>query len=204
MQDNINGVYRSVVTSISDPTNKRRIRVKSPQIAGDTELNWAEPINPGAPIPSPGSIVWIMFNGGYLNKPVYLQDSNDDDLVWTTISPITGYTHNGNGEGTVKYTSYVFRGTRYVEWQGGLNVASTGSENSFTVPNGGTFFSLTDSTLFPSSTRTVLCAKNQYSSTNFNNNSIKIDFKIGGDCSLISSAAFSTTWVSLNGIRYVL
>lgn len=200
MQTNLHDVYRAIVVGVRDPANKRRIRVKSPQVSGNAELDWAEPVNPGSPIPSVNSVVWIMFNGGYINKPVYLPV--EPDLSWTQISPVSGYTHNGNGEGNVSFTSYTFRGTQYVEWQGGLNVTSTGSEGSFAIPNSGDFYTVTDPSAIPSSRRTLTLSKNTYSSANFINNTVKVDFNTDGTCQLIANPSFSTTWVSLNGVRY--
>ncbi|SRR5260221_3261771 len=202
MQTNLYGTYRAVVTTNRDPTRKNRIRVKAPQVSGNAELDWAEPINPGSPIPSTNAVVWVMFNGGYINKPVYLP--MEPDLEWTQITPVTGYTHDGNGEGNVSYTTYTFRGTTYVEWQGGLDVASTGSEGSYANPNAGLFYTLTDTALMPSSRRTVLVGKNTYVSANYLNNSGKIDFNTDGTCNIVGNSNFAYTWISLNGIRYPL
>lgn len=196
------GVYRGVVISTKDPTNKKRVRVKVPQVSGNAELQWAEPANPASPIPSVNTIVWVMFNGGYINKPIFFP--TEEELVWTKPTLNTGYTHDGNNEGDAMYTTYMFRGTRYVEWQGGLDVDSTGSEGSFAVPNSGTFFTFTDTNLIPSDRRTVICAKNLYSTANFVNNSVKIDFNTNGTCTLIAGVNFQTNWVSLNGVRYVV
>lgn len=202
MQTELYGVYRAIVTGVKDPTNSGRIRVKAPQVSGNAELQWAEPVNSGSPIPAVNSIVWVMFNGGYINKPVYFP--YEEDLVWNTITPITGYTHDGNNEGTVQYTSYIFRGTRYVEWRGGLTVASTGTEGSFATPNGGTFFTMTDDDLIPADRRTVVCAKNLYSTANFVNNTVKVDFNTSGNCTLVAGVNFETDWVSFNGVRYII
>lgn len=204
MQDKLYGVYRAVVVSTQDPSNKRRVRLKAPQVSGNAELQWAEPTNSDSPIPAVNSIVWVMFNGGYINKPLYIPNTNEDDLVWHTITPISGYAHNGNSEGTVMYTTYMFRGTRYVEWQGGLDVDGSGTEGSFTIPNGGTFFTMTDPDLIPSSRRTITCAKNAYQTANYFSNTAKIDFNTSGNCTIIAGTAFSTSWISLNGLRYVV
>lgn len=202
MQTNLHGTYRAVVTSTRDPDNKNRIRVKVPQVSGNAELDWAEAISPSSPLPTTGSIVWVMFNGGYINKPLWLP--KEEDLVWNQITPVSGYTHNGNSEGNVEYTTYTFRGTKYMEWQGGLTVTSTGTEGSFAIPNSGTFYTFTDTSLTPASRRTITLGKNTYSSANYINNTIKVDFNTDGTCTLISSVNFQTNWVSLNGVRYVL
>ncbi len=196
------GVYRAIVVNTKDPTGKHRVRVKVPQVSGNAETEWAEPANFASPIPPVNTVVWVMFNGGYINKPIYFP--TEEELVWTKPTLITGYTHDGNNEGDVMYTSYMFRGTRYVEWQGGLNVDSSGSEGSFSTPNSGTFFTLTDSNLIPSDRRTVSCAKNLYSTANFVNNTVKIDFNTSGNCTLVAGVNFETLWVSLNGVRYVV
>lgn len=196
------GVYRGVVISTKDPANKKRVRVKVPQVSGNAELQWAEPANPASPIPSVNTVVWVMFNGGYINKPIFFP--TEEELVWTKPTLITGYTHDGNNEGDAMYTTYMFRGTRYVEWQGGFDVDSTGSEGSFAVPNSGTFFTFTNPDLIPSDRRTVVCAKNLYSTANFVNNSVKIDFNTSGNCTLVAGVNFQTNWVSLNGVRYVV
>lgn len=202
MQTDLHGTYRAVVTSNRDPANKRRVRLKAPQVSGNAELDWAEPINPGSPIPSTNSVVWVVFNGGYINKPVYFP--TEPDLEWITPTLVSGYTHDGNNEGIAQYTTYMFRGTKYMEWQGGLTVTSTGTEGSFGIPNSGTFFTLTDTTLQPSDRRTVVCAKNLYSSANFVNNTAKIDFNTNGTCSIQAGVDFQTLWISLNGIRYII
>jgi len=202
MQTDLFGIYRAVVVSTKDPSNKNRIRVKAPQVSGNAELQWAEPVNTASPVPSVNTVVWVMFNGGYINKPLWFP--SEDNLVWTPISPITGYTQNGNLEGVTMYTSYTWRGTRYMEWQGGLNVSFTGTEGSFTVPNGGTFYQITDPSLIPSSRRTLTASKNNYSSANYVNNTIKVDFNTDGTCTLVGSSTFQTNWVSFNGFRYPL
>lgn len=202
MQDNLYGVYRGIVVSTKDPTNKKRIRVKVPQVSGNAELEWAESANAGSPIPSVNSIVWVMFNGGYINKPLYIP--TEEDLVWTKVTLNTGYTHDGNAEGDVMWTSYTWRGTKYIEWQGGMTVASTGSEGSFAVPNSGVFFTFADTKLRPSSRRTVAVGKNLYSTANYVNNTAKIDFNTTGNCTVVNATNIEHDWISLNGVRYPL
>lgn len=74
MQANYLGVYRALVTSVADPTNSGKIRTQCPQISGNAELRWAEPVNPEEPAPSPGTIVWVAFSGGDLTKPMYFNN----------------------------------------------------------------------------------------------------------------------------------
>jgi hypothetical protein len=75
MQAELYGIYHAVVVSTKDPSDRGRVRVKAPQVSGNAELQWAEPVNPALPVPAVNSTVWIMFNGGYVNKPVYFSNS---------------------------------------------------------------------------------------------------------------------------------
>jgi hypothetical protein len=89
MQASFLGTYRAIVTAISDPLGTRRVRVQCPQISGLAELNWAEPARVYDPIPNIGDIVWIYFNGGETNKPIYAISSNP--YFWHTPSLSSGW-----------------------------------------------------------------------------------------------------------------
>jgi hypothetical protein len=91
MQCNYLGIYRATVVGTGDPSGKGRIRVQVPQLSGAAESRWAEPVNPGLPVPSAKSIVWISFNGGDLNKPVYFSNTAKLDTGWVTLSYPSGY-----------------------------------------------------------------------------------------------------------------
>lgn len=99
MLDNANGTYRGRVTAVNDPTNSKKIKFQCPQIAGNAELQWAEPTNYLDPIPLPGDLVWIYFNGGDTTKPVYSITRNP--YVWTNPTYLSGWTGNNifNGLG---------------------------------------------------------------------------------------------------------
>lgn len=99
MLGNATGTYRGRVTAVNDPTNSNRIKFQCPQIAGDAELQWAEPANYLDPIPKPGDLVWIYFNGGDTTKPVYSITSNP--YSWILPTYLTGWTGNNifNGLG---------------------------------------------------------------------------------------------------------
>jgi len=194
-------VYRAVVVGVKDPDNKGRIRVKAPQVAGNAELQWAESVNSALPVPALNSIVWVMFNGGYINKPVYIPNTKDEEVVWRSVSLASGYTHNGNSQGNVQWTTYVIGGQRWVEWRGGMNVNQSGSAGSWVMPSGGTFETITDDIAIPPVKRVVDTAQNYFGGTT---PSIKIDFNPDGECNLIGSAAVETLWVSLNNVRYTV
>lgn len=67
------GVYRAVAVAPADSTDLKRIRVIVPMLA--TQPMWAFPMlaSPSAPLPevSAGDGVWVMFEGGDLNYPVW-------------------------------------------------------------------------------------------------------------------------------------
>jgi hypothetical protein len=70
------GVYRGIVVDNSDPENLVRLRVQVPQILGQATTNWAWGILPAITddinIPEPGTGVWVMFEGGDPNFPLWL------------------------------------------------------------------------------------------------------------------------------------
>lgn len=70
------GPYRGVVTNTQDPAGQNRIKAIVPQLFGNTttETDWALPCQlPGLQsVPPPGQGVWIMFEGGDLNYPVFM------------------------------------------------------------------------------------------------------------------------------------
>ena len=92
---NLGGVYRGICKSNRDPEQRLRIKVAVPQLMGGTELgDWAEACLPpgwsaglvkdhGTPdgvlkhalqrkVPVPGQTVWVMFEGGDIDHPVWM------------------------------------------------------------------------------------------------------------------------------------
>jgi hypothetical protein len=74
------GKYRGIVTDISDPRGICRIRAKVPTVYGDMESPWANPSLPFADkdiaikhIPPLGSFVWIEFENGDSNLPIWTE-----------------------------------------------------------------------------------------------------------------------------------
>ncbi len=71
------GKYRGKVDSAVDPLRKGRLLVKVPAILGQTGV-WAMPCVPYAgdqvgfySLPEPGAGVWVEFEGGNLNFPIW-------------------------------------------------------------------------------------------------------------------------------------
>lgn len=72
------GKYRAKVQNVKDPENRGRIRVLCPKVLGEAVSNWCEPCVPVAynfggdfAIPKVGETVWVEFEAGDVNKPIY-------------------------------------------------------------------------------------------------------------------------------------
>lgn len=72
------GKYRGIVSDIMDPLMLGRIKAKVPDVMGDQESGWALPCAPfGGPktgffaLPSKGSMVWIEFEQGNPEYPIW-------------------------------------------------------------------------------------------------------------------------------------
>ena len=72
------GKYRAVVVEISDPLKSGRIRVACPELFGNNLSSWCLPCIPVASddsgdfcLPSIGESVWIEFEKGNINSPIY-------------------------------------------------------------------------------------------------------------------------------------
>lgn len=70
------GPYRGVCTNVTDPEGLGRIKAVVPQLFGDasTETDWALPCQPSGytAFPQPGQGVWISFEGGDMNYPLFM------------------------------------------------------------------------------------------------------------------------------------
>lgn len=71
------GKYRGTVEAVVDPEGLGRIRARVPAV-GDVELSWALPCVPGAGpgsghlvLPPLGASVWIEFEGGDIDYPIW-------------------------------------------------------------------------------------------------------------------------------------
>jgi uncharacterized protein involved in type VI secretion and phage assembly len=72
------GKYRGTVTDVSDPENRCRIRATVPSVLGEQACGWALPSAPFAGdglgmvlLPEVGSGVWIEFEAGNLDNPIW-------------------------------------------------------------------------------------------------------------------------------------
>jgi hypothetical protein len=64
----------AVVTNVTDPQNKLRIRFLCPLVLGLLESEWAAPATPGA-LPAVGDAILASFTDGDLNRPVWFGSS---------------------------------------------------------------------------------------------------------------------------------
>jgi len=72
------GKYRGIVTDVDDPQDMCRIRATVPAVLGDQACGWAMPAMPFAGnghgmvlLPAVGSGVWIEFEAGRLDNPIW-------------------------------------------------------------------------------------------------------------------------------------
>lgn len=72
------GKYRAKVVDVQDPHYRGRIRVMCPKVLGEAKSSWCEPCVPVAydnggdfAIPKVGEFVWVEFEEGNPNKPIY-------------------------------------------------------------------------------------------------------------------------------------
>jgi hypothetical protein len=74
------GKYRGIVTDNKDPEHRGRLKCKCPQVFGEEVLDWAIPCVPYGgdsgtgffSIPKKGSSVWLEFEQGDANRPVWV------------------------------------------------------------------------------------------------------------------------------------
>lgn len=78
MRDKLYGKYRAIVVDIRDPEKRGRIRVMCPKVLGNFKSAWCEPCVPVAfdyggdfALPKVNEFVWVEFEEGDINKPVY-------------------------------------------------------------------------------------------------------------------------------------
>lgn len=78
MRNQYYGKFRAKVVDIKDPEMRGRIRVMCPRVLGEYKSAWCEPCIPVAydfggdfALPKIGEFVWVEFEEGDANKPVY-------------------------------------------------------------------------------------------------------------------------------------
>lgn len=73
------GIYRGICVDSIDPISKGRVRLQVPQILGTAVTDWAWPIVSGSgtlTAPAINSGIWVMFEGGDPNFPLWVGTFN--------------------------------------------------------------------------------------------------------------------------------
>ena len=125
---------------------------------------------------------------------------------WATISLASGFSHNGNANGTLQYRVVSLFGEPTVMLRGGIGVTYSGSPSS--IPNGGVITaSALPTSARPTDLRTVTGA---CSTTNSDVLSVKIDAQPGGHIEIVGTTTSTANpkiqppWISFNGCYYSL
>jgi hypothetical protein len=87
------GIYDAIVVNSNDPLNQGRVRLGIPQVLGNTQSNWATPMQPGI-TPAVGQLVYALFLGGNPNLPQYFLGITS--TVLQAINANTGLVLNSN------------------------------------------------------------------------------------------------------------
>lgn len=126
--------------------------------------------------------------------------------TWSTISMASGYSHDGNTNGSAQWRVVNLFGEISVMLQGGINVTYSGSPSN--IINGGILNSVPlPSAARPGGLRTVPAACSQQNSFS---NVVKLDaqpdgyLRIVGTTSSTAANRIQPPWVSLNGLFYSL
>ena len=71
---NLSGIYRGIVKNNTDPKKQNRLKVSIPQLIGAQVTGWIDPAEPAGIRTEPPAIgqgVWISFEGGNLEYPIW-------------------------------------------------------------------------------------------------------------------------------------
>ena len=77
----MNGIYQALVEDIKDPEKEGRVLARL--VKDNALLEWASPCVPPASfgLPKEGDIVWIMFEEGDIDSPVWMGVFPDMDTI---------------------------------------------------------------------------------------------------------------------------
>jgi hypothetical protein len=118
--------------------------------------------------------------------------------VWTSPALSSGYSGNGDDNGTPQYRLVNLFGDLTVMWRGGINVTYSGG---LPVNSGNFLQTALPATVRPTSRRTVTAACSAVASDSL---SVKLDFSSGGTVQIVTQGGVQPPWVSLNNIMYSL
>lgn len=115
----------------------------------------------------------------------------EPSVDWTAVSLASGFTNNGNAQGTVRYRRITIAGAPFMQLRGGVSWATSG-----TLPNSGNILAA----VLPTNCRPALLTSLPVAAGGVD---IKLDAQTGGQLRLISSTGL-TTWAALSGVQYPL
>jgi hypothetical protein len=164
-------------------------------------MSFPSAVNRGATIKKPlaGMVTWIkdiaelqLFDGAAWVTVAA------GTSTWKTLPLASGYTHNGNDNGTAQYRVVNLFGEPTLMFRGGLNVAYNAAGGA--IANNGT---VTSSALpigaRPTTRRTITAACSVYKS---DLGSLKVDLNTNGHIVIVgtNTTDVKPPWVSLNGV----
>jgi hypothetical protein len=171
------------------------------RMAGQTVMRFATATERNAVLTSPvgGMTAWLI-----AEKLLTVYDGTAWVAVaagtqaWSTPTLRTGYTGNGNTNGTPQYRLVNWFGEQVVMWKGGLNVTYSGGS----PVGGGNFLnSVLPANSRPTAMRTITAACSAVSSTSL---SVKVDFNPDGTTQIVTQSGVNPPWISLNNVMYSL
>jgi hypothetical protein len=115
----------------------------------------------------------------------------DPVIGWTTVTLASGYTNNGNAQGTVRYRRLVIGGVPHLQLRGGVSWTTSG-----TLPNSGNVLA----TVLPANCRPAALTSLPIAAGGVD---IKLDAQTGGQLRLIPSSGL-TTWAAFSGVQFPL
>jgi len=140
------GTYLAKVVNTMDPLQQKRIKMRIPQVLGTAISNWAPPVfNPNLPVPSVGTLINAVFQGGDINAPLYYPPFKvPTNGAWQLITPQNGWS---NVAGLIKLQARTNTADG-IEVVGNLSGGTT-TDNTIigTLPAG--YFSATTGHYFP-------------------------------------------------------
>ncbi|MEU5130035.1 hypothetical protein [Streptomyces mobaraensis] len=183
------------------------IAVPAGASAGLGGLDWSRALSDrrrftaayGGIVPRGGATSDGAYDGQYRDGPGGLERWNAAARTWVAVVPTvpwvpvtlaSGYQHDGNAHGPVRYRRLTVGGVPYMQWRGGVGWTAN------TVPGDGYILS----TVVPADCRPVRHVSLVAAA---GGNPVNVDFQRGGAVRIIAAGGVRT-WLSLIGLSYPL
>lgn len=173
------------------------------KIAGQSVMRFASASARNATLASPvaGMTAWLN-----TEKLLTVYDGTTWVVVaagsqtWTSPTLASGYSGDGNSNGTVRWRTINLFGDSAIMWSGGINATYDASGNP--ANSGMILASAMPASARPTSRKTVAVACSGVSSDSL---SMKLDFNTDGTVILVAGGStVKPPWVSLNNVMYTL